>query len=353
MIFKRKYQLHLLNVRIHRFSALVLVVMIITALCGMYHLSVNHYQTCSEIEFNDVAPPVAVRISNFTATSNKIWSGQATETDFRDPHNFPISVVLSHCLGNLAWLPRYLSDFEVRNVTIVSKCGVQPNTEQLPPATKIIEIENVGRIDHTIAHWITEVLTVANKVVKEKDDEIVVFMKDNIMVHTFAKLRSFAELLNITSSNGFACALEPKGRSFFHLTDVLTHFRLNSYRGAVGNRNRPKHDYKDVVFKSKYDGMAEWLRDMEISLPRPLTPVCYGGIFAVKLSQILKVPHHIWNNIRNSLVRGDNIEEGHFAERTWAGLLHPRLMNFEMDFLIAMSRDVCYEYGNMRGALKL
>ena len=97
--------------------------------------------------------------------------------------------------------------------------------------------------------------------------------------------------------------------------------------------------------------MAAWLRDMGISLPKPLTPVCYGGIFAVKRSQIAQVPRQIWRNMERSLSRGDNIEEGHFAERTWAGLLHPRLSLEVMDLLIGVSRDVFHVHEGMRGAL--
>ena len=58
---------------------------------------------------------------------------------------------------------------------------------------------------------------------------------------------------------------------------------------------------------------------------RRVAPVCYGGEFAVKRTQILRTPQHVWHNLAESLTRGDNIEEGHFMERSWAMLLTPPL----------------------------
>ena len=66
--------------------------------------------------------------------------------------------------------------------------------------------------------------------------------------------------------------------------------------------------------------MSEWLDAMNLSLPARFTPVCYGGSFAVKSSQIFSIPADTWLAINKSLSRSNNIEEGHFAERTWAGI---------------------------------
>ena len=55
-------------------------------------------------------------------------------------------------------------------------------------------------------------------------------------------------------------------------------------------------------------------------MPGPLTPVCYGGNFAAKASQIYS-KKKLWERMATSLSRGDSIEEGHFAERAWAGIL--------------------------------
>ena len=59
---------------------------------------------------------------------------------------------------------------------------------------------------------------------------------------------------------------------------------------------------------------------MQINLPSPLTPVCYGGNFAAKATQIYP-RKDLWKRMVTSLSRTNDIEEGHFAERAWAGIL--------------------------------
>ena len=98
--------------------------------------------------------------------------------------------------------------------------------------------------------------------------------------------------------------------------------------------------------------MGAWLHDLGIKLPQPLVPVCYGGNFAVKIANAQQVPHQIWSNMELSLSRGDNIEEGHFAERTWAGVLYRNLSVSEKDLLFSRTQGVEHLHGFMRGALK-
>lgn len=55
-----------------------------------------------------------------------------------------------------------------------------------------------------------------------------------------------------------------------------------------------------------------------------VTPVCYGGVFAARGSQLLRVEWRMWAELTRRLERGDNIEESHFVERLWATLLAPQ-----------------------------
>ena len=76
----------------------------------------------------------------------------------------------------------------------------------------------------------------------------------------------------------------------------------------------------DPAFKSSFENLGAWHEAMGIRLPSLVTPVCYGGMYMVKRSKIDQVSRDILVRILNSVSRGNNIEEGHFAERTWAGL---------------------------------
>ena len=75
------------------------------------------------------------------------------------------------------------------------------------------------------------------------------------------------------------------------------------------------HTNKDVV--------AKWLGEpvgLEMGVENGVVPVCYGGQFAVRMSNIQAVPSSVWHRLINNLQRGESIEEVHYAERTWAAL---------------------------------
>ncbi|CAJ1961170.1 unnamed protein product, partial [Cylindrotheca closterium] len=108
-------------------------------------------------------------------------------------------------------------------------------------------------------------------------------------------------------------------------------------------------------FKSPFKNLGQWLESLDISLPSPLTPVCYGGIFAAKQTKIKSIPKVKWEAIAKSLSRGDNIEEGYFAERTWAGLLSAPLSEEEQWSIIGkrsyVNRVAAKDGGGRLGAL--
>jgi hypothetical protein len=86
--------------------------------------------------------------------------------------------------------------------------------------------------------------------------------------------------------------------------------------------------------------MGEWWSSVGVEFPRPFAPVCYGGSYAVKASNIKKVPLQVRKALVQSLSRADNIEEGHFAERTWAGLLSTPLSDEERGYVTDKAKFV-------------
>mmetsp|Transcript_35469 Transcript_35469/g.85971 ORF Transcript_35469/g.85971 Transcript_35469/m.85971 type:complete len:199 (+) Transcript_35469:475-1071(+) len=148
--------------------------------------------------------------------------------------------------------------------------------------------------------------------------DVYFFLKDNISIHrkkSKPSSRSLNEMLHLAEMKGFSCFQKPaRGFSQFHDTSALKSFKLKKYRSKEAA-------FDNSGFESIYANMSEWLDAMKITLPSRLTPVCYGGSFAAKTSQIVNLPAERWTAIENSLSRGNNIEEGHFAERSWAGIL--------------------------------
>lgn len=61
----------------------------------------------------------------------------------------------------------------------------------------------------------------------------------------------------------------------------------------------------------------------------PVWPICYGGGFATTREAVQQIAPETWRAIAESMERGDNIEESHYMERTWAALLAPPLTSSE------------------------
>ena len=159
------------------------------------------------------------------------------------------------------------------------------------------------------------------------DDDIVLFLKDTAFdKHFLAKPRPLLDVIRIASIRGFACFSPPyQDQSLFHETETLLRFKMDA------GYSRLDRDSEDN-FHSKYEDLENWSNDMGFSFTGPLTPVCYQGNFAATVDQIVK-RGKIWKNIERSLSRGDNIEEGHFAERSWAELLSAPFSKAEIGVL--------------------
>lgn len=247
----------------------------------------------------------------------------------RKRRNTLISLVISYCENGLQWIPQYIGTdgYRISDITIYSKCGKEiEGLEELSSIgpTKIITLPNVGRCDHTYAHWITEQYQSINK--EKGGEDIVFFLKDND--YHKDTLYTFEELFTFASEVGFGCAEKPvcdcdvdqcKVRQeialMLHNQTELDSFSMNSH-------TRMKRDKKRAFKFKKYSKLKDWKEAMELVIPRSgAIPVCYGGMFAVKNKQILNQPEYVWRRIVESLSRGNNIVEGHFAERLWAAML--------------------------------
>lgn len=241
-----------------------------------------------------------------------------------------VSLVISYCAGDLGWLKDFSAGFHFDSVSVFSKCGKDVQPRYLPESNevKVIRLPNVGGCDHTYAHWIRRYSKNHRGGDDERDDDdddgIVVFLKDNLRGREFFSGGRTAEgMIRAASARGVGCQLEPRGRSsVFHRTDDLMRFKLKKYSGNAGI---------GAFSPSEFANLGEWVDRVNITLPRPFARVCYGGNFAVRLSNILSVPSETWAEMEKSLSRANNLEEGHYAERTWASLLRDPLTAEEID----------------------
>ena len=100
----------------------------------------------------------------------------------------------------------------------------------------------------------------------------------------------------------------------FHKVNPNTfNYNIDNYQ-AEGHCNRNNNPF----IKSEYKDFREW-KKMVVD-DRPIHYVGMRGMFIVGKENIKYIDKKIYENILGSLSVGDNIENGHFAERIWAHL---------------------------------
>jgi len=321
-------------------------------------------------------------------TCENSWN-ELTSRMFLQPQKKSTSntLVLTFCKHQLEWLHDYCVGTSFRAMTIYSKCGHDDialafiSSQSCAMNVSLVRLPNVGGVDHAIAFHISNLPSTTDP------REIILFVKDTFLeVHQRrSTIRSFEDIIRLAVAPlGFGCGLKPtlpprprfysekfkrtflcvkhilkklfskseadkdglcyshdEKISVWHKTNILMSFHMATY-------SRGRENDRDESFKSTLS-FSRLLQDLNVSLPAPLTPVCYGGSFAAKVSHILRVKEPV-TKLMKYLSRGDNIIEGHYAERMWAGLLSSRIPLEAQSKLLSLSKTT-FPHMDMKGAL--
>ena len=142
------------------------------------------------------------------------------------------------------------------------------------------------------------------------------------------KLRSLPDFYGQVVHNGFACGYDAgffeRGSSHWHEFHLTGSWMMDAE--AAENQK-----YSQDGFTATVRPLHAWLTVLTqtgggnvyaLTQPKRLWPVCYGGNFAATAEAVRRQPPQLWAALEASLARGpDSLEEGHFAERSWAGLM--------------------------------
>lgn len=244
----------------------------------------------------------------------------------------PVTIVVSHCKQSLEWLSSTISDlaqnfpqFVVKEVKIFSKCG-RYVVGAPPKLSTIVPLPNVGRCDHTYVHYISEM---------NLTEGLVLFLKDTRHVYWEHKVKDEAK--NLTEGLAFVHDYGDMLQRALSPAEFCCRQYINSQKTGIANAvitkillSWTREEYSETqnmyALNSKdetpfsipeYRTMLQWIEAMGVEVPRPLTSVCYGGVFAVSVKRLREIDPRVWLRLRESLSRGNNIQEGHFMERTW------------------------------------
>lgn len=265
-----------------------------------------------------------------------------------------VSLVISHCDHPLSWLQNFTNGYEniTSKIWIFTKCGKE--VIDAPQKAEIIALPNVGRCDHTYAYWMNGSYLEANPI--GSPYEIIVFLKDTDYFFHTRKTdgQEFGDLISLAVANGLGCK---RWDINLFAYDKLRWVDCAKDKSDQEYRRRDGADYGEAVpfFNSNFPNLGVWADHVQLhpaAITQNIVPVCCGGVFAVTRHQIAKHPKRVWRAIAESLSRGDNIIEGHYAERLWASLLSKPLSNETATAVWGMNPIVDWDPCNLRGRLK-
>ena len=222
------------------------------------------------------------------------------------------------------------------------------------------------------------------------DNDLVMFMKGNDNAYranqTWDELYTFPEIVqrhDKTKKEMLTCGSRPnfnpsrkkteRGRKIrrqgekSNIADIetLLRFRMDEYRRVSESESESISNNK-VEFMAQHRPLGRWLESVGVlaaeqflelekrarktlqktgggrgnntttvtgpfDLDNTYVPICYGGMFLSSIRSIVDSPVQDWAPIVDSLSRGDNIEEGHYMERSWAALLSRPFTQKEKD----------------------
>lgn len=248
-------------------------------------------------------------------------------------------IVVSAYRENLTWLHEFEREFPHARLRVYAKheeAALQwPGARVLP---------NVGRCDHTYAHYLVEHYDAL------PDQVLFVTASANDLPHKRRWLDTIVWTLRRGRASWHTCS--PVVGNFHRLA---RRFSLDAYCVSdVHNIDVDIDDdgHIDAAFAGVAGARCEivradvrpmeawWARHVGVDVPFPRVWT-RGGIFAARREALQQTPLDVWRRLRDELSVGDNLEAGHFMERAWLGLALPRPSWRELACLAALElRDV-------------
>jgi UDP-galactopyranose mutase len=265
-----------------------------------------------------------------------------------------IIIVISHCDQSLHWVTDISSDFKelISKVVVFTKCGQE--VVGAPSGAQIIVLPNIGREGHTYAHWLNNYFPIEPHTTFVKE-EIIVFLRDSSHKVDHASKHRFGDMLSLAVLNGFGWLRTEIGVPSL----VFNYAELREFKFAtktsIRSSGRPDYGANIPFHNDEYSNLGDWVDKLQISSinsNKNLVTGCFGGYFAVSSTQVSKQPKSVWKVIEESLSRGDNIVEGHYAERLWGCLLSKPFSDETADAIWRMNPSFEIELWSIRGMLK-
>ena len=213
-------------------------------------------------------------------------------------------LVVSQYKESIDWMDEFdLSNFDV---TIYMKYYKQPVTSEY----RCIPLQNVGREGATYMHHIIENY--------DHLPEIVLFTAAGLLESEdkYNKFKHVYKDIHLASKRGIVAVTTSSNN--------ISNFTKNNWQGTTSINYIDRHEYDDsscntCLIPASIRPYGEWAKHfLHINIDNTKPTIWSSkGIFAVSKESILRYPKSLYEKILQELSVGDNIEAGHFLERSY------------------------------------
>jgi len=215
-----------------------------------------------------------------------------------------VEIIISRFNENLNWTTEM--PFRLFKYTVYNK-GNNENFNKTN-VKKIINIENVGKNDHTyLFHIIENYNNLAN---------ITVFLPGSINLE-YKKIKA-KFLFNNIIRNKFSTA-HFIGQYHENIKYTFNNFKLDNWE--TSDKTNFLLNRESVLQKSKIRPYGNWYSYFFGNTPAHWSTMC--GIFSIDKRDILQHPVERYKRLLQTVNKHSNPEAGHYIERSWCAIFFP------------------------------
>jgi hypothetical protein len=219
-------------------------------------------------------------------------------------------LVLSRFNEDIDWIKK--DPFNQFNIICYNKGPNEPLDDCLPGNCKIINLENVGKCDHTYLYHI----------INNYDNlsQITLFIPASTysIPWKYDILMKNMELLNSNNSSIFY------GCKFDDVVTELYDFTLDNYIVSGDAKNKEINGSHTQLKISPIRPYGKWFeQNIGTEVKIKSTVICFYGIFIVDKEHIRQRPKEFYENLIKYVDDDVNPEVGHYLERSWPAIFLP------------------------------
>lgn len=173
---------------------------------------------------------------------------------------------------------------------------------------QIINIENVGKNDHTFLYHITENY--------DKLSNIIVFFPGSLNIN-YKKTKAKLILNNIINSNYLKAYFA--GHYHENIKELFNNFTLDNWETT--DKNNLLLNNESVLQKSEIRPYGKWYTHFFGNIQAKWFTMC--GIFSIDKRDIIQHPIERYQKLLGMVSSHSNPEVGHYIERSWGVIFYP------------------------------